>query len=345
MLENETKKWIRSPVDLGRGPVVLLFYDGYERRARREAIDRSANELRRAARYMWRYCLGKQLRTGFYTQFLNLVASLKNRGCDVHINNYRLADRYPQYPIGVAGYPSAIKHIPKNHPVIFGPGDFGMPDRFNQISQTYPSASLICFSGWIFEIYEKTNSGRIKDWFAGIDTDQWTLDKRTPKSIDCLIYDKIRWGRDKLIPGFYINFQAHLNKLGLTHTTLRYGEHSIRHYRECLRRSKSLVFLCEHETQGLAYQEAMSMDVPIFAWDQGVLCDQELMKFASKNLTVTSVPYFSNGCGVRFKKENYIESFETFWNNLNSFEPRKYVIENLSPVKSASLYLKTYFGE
>jgi len=344
MMENETTKWTRSPVDLGRGPLVLLFYDGFERRARRAAIARSANELRRAARYMWRYCLGKQLRTGFYTQFLNLVASLKNSGCDVQINNYRLADRYPHYPIGVAGYPTTIQHIPKDHPVVFGPGDFGMPDKFSEIIKDFPAASLICFSDWIYKIYERNNPGTIKDWFAGIDTDKWAPDELTTKSIDCLIYDKIRWSRDELIPDFYIKLQAHLNDLELTHTTIRYGEHSIGHYEDCLKKSKSLVFLCEHETQGLAYQEAMSMNIPIFAWDEGVLCDQQLSKFASDNLTVTSVPYFSDECGVRFKKENYVEYFGRFWGNLSSFEPRNYVMNNLSQDRSASLYLETYFG-
>lgn len=345
MFKNETTKSTRLPINLGHGPLVLLFYDGYERRARRSTYESYANEFRRLARYSWRYFLGKQLRTGFYTQFLNLVDSLKKAGCDVRINNYNLAEKYPEYPIGVAGYPSALNHIPEGHPVIFGPGDFGMPDKFNQISKDYPKAYLICFCDWIFKIYEHSNSGRIKNWFAGINTDMWLPEKLSPKPIDCLIYDKIRWERDSLIPNFYNQFLRHLDKNGLTHTTLRYGNHTITHYKECLKKAKSLIFLCEHETQGLAYQEAMSMNIPIFAWDEGILRDKQLSEYAPRDLIVTSVPYFSDRCGVRFRRENYIEDFDKFWENLATYEPRQYVIENLSLQKSAELYLKSYFTE
>lgn len=345
MSKNEMINSTGFQVNLGHGPLVLLFYDGYERRARRSPYKCYANELRRAVRYMWRYSRGKQLRTGFYTQFLNLVESLEKAGCDVRINNYRLADKYPDYPIGVAGFPSALNHIPKNHPVIFGPGDFGMPDRFNQISEDYPKAYLICFCDWIFKIYERNNPGRIKDWFAGINTDKWLPEMQYPKPIDCLIYDKIRWERDTLIPDFYDQFRTHLDKRGLTHATLRYGDHTITHYKECLKKAKSLIFLCEHETQGLAYQEAMSMNIPIFAWDEGILRDEQLKKYAPEDHIVTSVPYFSDRCGVRFKLKNYIEDFNKFWENLASFKPRQYVIENISQEKSAELYLKSYFRE
>ena len=30
-----------------------------------------------------------------------------------------------------------------------------------------------------------------------------------------------------------------------------------------------MIFLCEHETQGIAYQQALSRNVPILAWDRG----------------------------------------------------------------------------
>ena len=36
-------------------------------------------------------------------------------------------------------------------------------------------------------------------------------------------------------------------------------------YRAALNKCRAMVFLCEHETQGIAYQQALSCDVPIFA--------------------------------------------------------------------------------
>jgi hypothetical protein len=34
-----------------------------------------------------------------------------------------------------------------------------------------------------------------------------------------------------------------------------------------------MLFLCEHETRGLAYQEALASNVPILAWDTGFWLD------------------------------------------------------------------------
>jgi hypothetical protein len=344
MSSNKAHIWKTSPIDLGNGPLILLFYDGYERRARRSLYGRNASDFRRAARFTLRLLLGKQLRTGFYTQFLGLVTSLRNNGCDVRINNYVLADQYPAYPIGVAGYPSVLPVTPKGHPVLLGPGDFGMPDHFLKLNLDLKNPTLICFCEWIARIYEPYNPGRIKRWFAGIDTDKWHPGARSERPIDCLIYDKIRWNRQRIMPAVYNRIRDHLNEIGLSHYTLHYGDHTSAHYKSCLRKSKSLIFLCEHETQGLAYQEAMSMNVPIFAWDEGVLCDEDLQKFKFGDLPISSVPYFSEECGVTFREENVIENFNLFWNNVTSFQPRNYIIANLNQKKSADLYLSAYFN-
>jgi hypothetical protein len=66
-----------------------------------------------------------------------------------------------------------------------------------------------------------------------------------------------------------IRFRRHCRASGLRTATLTYG-----HYREeeshtLLKRSRSMVFLCEHETQGLALQQTLSCDIPVFAWDLG----------------------------------------------------------------------------
>ena len=38
---------------------------------------------------------------------------------------------------------------------------------------------------------------------------------------------------------------------------------TVQSYRALLRRSKSMLFLCESETQGMAYQEALASNVPV----------------------------------------------------------------------------------
>jgi hypothetical protein len=50
---------------------------------------------------------------------------------------------------------------------------------------------------------------------------------------------------------------------------VRYKFHDHYSYRRLLQRSRALVFLCEHETQAIAYQEALASNVPVLAWDNG----------------------------------------------------------------------------
>jgi hypothetical protein len=69
-----------------------------------------------------------------------------------------------------------------------------------------------------------------------------------------------------------------------------------------------MIFLCEHESQGLAYQECLACDVPILAWDQGWWLDPNRIRWGTPDVPATSVPYFDSRCGEKFKG---IEEFET----------------------------------
>jgi glycosyltransferase involved in cell wall biosynthesis len=103
-----------------------------------------------------------------------------------------------------------------------------------------------------------------------------------------------------------------------------------------------MLFLCEHETQGIACQEAMASNVPVLAWDEGVLVDPMFRKFAPDDFRVTSVPYFDDRCGERFTLPNFEIAFSKFWNNLDGYSPRQYVLERLSLEKCAQAYLAAY---
>lgn len=332
------------PLDLGRGPLILLFYDGFERRARSGTAAKMLLELRRLGRYLYRKSMRKQLRTGFYSQFISLCNALQKAGCDVRVNDYRTAKKYPGYPIGVSGYPTALKHFPSGHPVIFGPGDFGMPDTFREVAAAKNFRSLICFCDWIADIYREPAQGKLTKWFAGIDTDLWQPGKQSEKNIDYLIYDKIRWDREILIPRLLAPIEQEMVNRKLTYRVLKYGSHAISEYHDLLTRSRSMIFLCEHETQGLAYQEAMAMDVPILAWDDGILKDNALAMHAPGNIKVTSVPYFAENCGRTFQINNFEKQFEIFHASLRKYRPRDYVSDNLSLEASAKIYLDAYFS-
>lgn len=103
-----------------------------------------------------------------------------------------------------------------------------------------------------------------------------------------------------------------------------------------------MIFVCEHETQGLAYQEALSSNVPVLAWDEGEMVDPMLQPYMTDALDISSVPYFNEKCGMKFKIANFEKVCDSFWQNLSVFEPRDYVKTHLSLELSAKQYLEAY---
>src|SRR5690242_6795620 len=84
-----------------KGPLVLLFYDGYELKAEPGALGFAHSHGRRLARYAWRTLKRVQAHTGFYAAFLALRRSLEQAGCDVRVNDFALARSMPDYPVGI----------------------------------------------------------------------------------------------------------------------------------------------------------------------------------------------------------------------------------------------------
>ncbi len=254
-------------------PLVLLFYDGYERFAIPGLVGSAYSQARRALRFLDRTSRGRQVRTGFYTAFLSLVQCLRTAGCDVRVNDFAAAAARPNHPIGLAGYPSVLDRVRLPNPVIFGPGDFGSPEAARTVATDERFRLLIQPCEWFVDFYRPYCGDKLISWFAGIDLDDWPDASRQDKDVDCLIYDKIRWKRDQLVPAVLHRVERALDLRGLTRQTLRYGAHHQGEFRRALTKARSLIFLCEHETQGLAYQEALATGIPVLAWDEGNLVD------------------------------------------------------------------------
>lgn len=326
----------------GKGPLVLLFYDGFEWRARPGAIAGGVAQARRLARFAYRSARRRQVRTGFYTAFLALRTALEQHGCDVRVNDFRTAAAMPDYPIGLAGYPEVLSAVRLPNPVIFGPGDFGTPAAAVAVAAEDRMRLLIQPSDWFRDYYRPSCGDKVVTWFAGIDLDRWAPAPAAAKSIDMLIYDKIRWHREQQVPRLLGRLCAHLDANGLSYRVLRYGEHHQGMFAEALHAARSMAFLCEHETQGLAYQEALAAGVPVFAWDEGEFVDPQLRREAPPGLAVSSVPYFDARCGRRFHADGMEAQFDAFWACLPHYRPRDYVCEALSMDRSAKAYLELY---
>ncbi len=325
-----------------KGPLVLLFYDGYERYARPGLGGAIYSHARRLARYSYRFIRRRQLRTGFYTAFLSLHRSLKLLGCDVRINDFAAARARPHYPIGLCGYPSVLTRVDLRNPVIFGHGDIGYPEQARLIARQDRMRILIQPCEWARDYNIPYCGDKLRVWPVGVDVDSFSPSKAEDRDLDFLIYDKIRWHRSELVPSVLNTIVARLKADGRSVKTLRYGGHIQSEYYRDLKRAKALLFLCEHETQGIAYQEAMAAGVPVLAWDEGALVDTNLIPFANPELKVSSVPYFDQRCGMTFARANFDTVYAAFWKQLASFRPREYMSERLSMQRAGQDYLALY---
>lgn len=321
---------------------IALFYDGFERQSNDGLVGQMRSNLRRVARFSYRSLRRKQVHTGFYTAFLGLVASLRANAVKVRINDFSYARAHPHEPIGIAGYPSVVDKVTLTNPIIFGPGDYGSGATAVALASRQNVKVLSQPCQWAVELNRQWVGEKGEAYFAGIDTDRWRDRSQSPKTIDFLVYDKIRWHRDTRVASVLERSLKALRSRGLTYRVVRYGQHHISEFRAGLNEARALLFLCEHETQGIAYQEALSSGVPVLAWDDGAPVDPNIIAVAPPGLRVSSVPYFDERCGRAFALEELEVALDCFLKDLPKYRPRQYVLEQLSLERSGARYLELY---
>lgn len=151
----------------------------------------------------------------------------------------------------------------------------------------------------------------------------------TQKDLDCLVYIKHRKA------DFVEKALTILNQIGLSYETITYSNYMEFDYMKLLERAKFMLCLDAHESQGFALEEAMAANVPLLVCDVKSMYEEyygDLQVNADKkpkHLLATSVPYWSEQCGIRiFDLEDLPAAIETM--KTTEFHPRDYIVENLS---------------
>jgi glycosyltransferase involved in cell wall biosynthesis len=154
----------------------------------------------------------------------------------------------------------------------------------------------------------------------------------------------VRWENDRYEAELLEPIRKELSRRRLRAAEIRYGGYREAEFQDLLGRVKAMVFICEHETQGLAYQEALSMGIPILAWDRGGdWRDPAYYPDRVRYGPVSSVPYWDARCGEKFGGvEEFRAALQVFWDRLTQgvYDPRSYILENLGLEKCASEYLR-----
>jgi hypothetical protein len=320
---------------------VMLFY-------REPEADRFLPFDRYALRWvrpLYRRLAGRQSTTGFRVWFESLIKALRLAGERVVINDAALARRHPRHPVGLVGYPAVLEGYSLPNPTVLGPGLYDHPKLAPKLFDDPRHRAYVVTCRWMRDLFAQYYGDRLHLWHGGIDLEEWPDTRQREKTIDVLVYDKIRWNRERLEPELLQPALAGLARRRLSCEVVRYGRYQQEDYRRLLAASRAMLFLCEHETQGMAYQEALASNVPVLAWDNGFWLDPRRAQYEAQPVPASSVPYFSDECGVRFAGAAELETaLDSFTRGLSEFQPRRFVERELSLRESARRYLAIYRG-
>jgi hypothetical protein len=275
--------------------------------------------------------------------FLNLRAGLDKIGISYRVNDYRYIQKHPKEVACIIGKPQVLDKIKWKNPILFGASVFSHPCDDPELLNHLPISKILVPGEWMRKMWEAYYGDTVLAWPVGIDTAQWAP-APIDKDIDILLYDKVRWQHGRYENEFIAPIKSCLEQRGLKIAVIRYGFYQEQEFHYLLGRSKAMIFLCEHETQGIAYQQALSCGVPILAWDRsGFWQDPSYFPQKVKFAPVSSVPYWDERCGVKFKDiSEFPTRLEEFLDklNCNKFAPRDYILENLTLEICARRYVK-----
>jgi hypothetical protein len=288
---------------------------------------------------------GKQHPGGVMMIAVNLMKGLDKIGVTYRFNDYNYINKHPKEIACIIGKPHLLKEKKWSNPIIFGAGIFSHPIEDPDLLITHPNIKKILVPGdWMCQMFEKYYDDKVTAWPAGIDTNYWSPVANEPKEFDFLIYDKIRWQREQYENELINPIVNTLNRLNLMYQFIRYGNYTHDELTGKIKNSKSIIFLCEHETQGQAYQQILATNTPILAWDRGGYWqDPYYYPHKVKYLPVSSVPYWDDRCGIKFSDANaFEEKLKLFLSKKKEFKPRDYILENLTLEICAEKYLQLH---
>ncbi|HEY6763825.1 MAG TPA: hypothetical protein VI386_03565 [Candidatus Sulfotelmatobacter sp.] len=288
---------------------------------------------------------GKPRLSGVDKVFHNLRLGLDGLGL-TYLVNLPFKELRSDDWVGVLGRGRhSLQGYDRANPIVAGIALMGHPSEWPTLCDDFPVKRYLQHSVWANDVYRPYFGDRCGIWPVGIDTDAWAPNPNNQKDIDLLVYDKVMWNREAVKPPLLAVIRDFARQRNLALESIVYGSYTEPKYRDLLVRSKGMIFLCEHESQGLAYQECLSSGVPVLAWDQGQCLDPNRFSWGQPYIAATSVPYFDERCGERFGGPGDLEeklSIFTGKINASAYSPRDFVMENLTLKGCAARFLSFF---
>jgi len=287
---------------------------------------------------------GKQLPGGVAMVAINLMKGFDKLKVPYRFNDFRHIRKNQAELACIIGKPHLLFDRKWNNPILFGAGVYSHPAECPDIFEKYPNMKAMLVPGeWMRAMFEPYYKDKVITWPVGIDTDKWSPVIKGAPAFDFLIYDKVRWEHDKFQQELIEPLCKILDNHSLSYHFIKYGTYKPDELVNKLSSSRAAIFLCEHETQGLAYQQMLATGTPVLAWDRGGFWQDPFYYPAVQYGPVSSVPYWDPRCGIKFSDASQFElKLLEFMGNMSFYEPREYIMENLTLEKCAENYLKIY---
>ena len=223
--------------------------------------------------------------------------------------------------------------IPENIKIIYGPQLFVVPSG-PIVGTLNPAWTSRCInntlSKWVETMFLEVSKNLViqtAQFPFAVDTEKFK--PRGEKTLDCIIYFKHR------NPQTLQEIKDILDQKQVSYQVFSYGSYNEQDYLNTLQKSKFMLTLDAHESQGFALQEAMSCNVPLLVFDIQSVYDEYGTSFFNQyrplKLKATSVPYWDSSCGLKTTELSDVPVMvDQMLNTYQTFEPRKFIIENLS---------------
>lgn len=200
-------------------------------------------------------------------------------------------------------------------------------------------------SNWIKDLWDKykwhKHSIARPVW---IDTYEYIPSK--DKKTDVLIYFKTRYPEELKLCEDILKEQK--IKYNIINYDIWYKEKDFLNY---LKKTKYVIRIWRQETQWIALEEVLSMNIPVLLrdvrkvddWSPNTEYEKKSYNWNEWKEFATSAYYFDEKCWIKFyNKEDLKKYILSFEKNYKEFSPRKYVEENLSLEKQAKEFINYY---
>jgi hypothetical protein len=235
----------------------------------------------------------------------------------------------PNNPINTSIYPSKK--------FIFGPHFSIFPNnKLLSINNINNNSIYIQPSVWVTELWKNYGAEKIipiKDFPFPVEIEKFSPNQYSQKN-EVFIYFKRRNPQE-------LEYVKHfLNNKNITYKIFDYVQkYNEEDYLKCLQNAKYGIIIDAHESQGFAIEEALSCNIPLLVWNTSVMSQEYGSNYP--NIPCSSIAYWDERCGLYFYKvEEFETSYNEFINKLETYSPRAYIMENLSPQKCGERFIE-----